>query len=307
MSDSEKQGPEPWAWLAFAQLGALAAGAMILASRPGGELPIDLWVTGRFALAGVAFALFFVGGVWGATHRPFLRRKRLPAFFCCAGTMLAVSMPMPYPSSYEGRPTLVELALPFEGEWTVRWGGEVGRVAPYVHLHDRRWMVHFVVADEQGVTASAADPADYPVFGREVLSPCEAVVVAASDGAPDHGPGRPETLPEVELGNHVVLEVGPGEYLFLANLQEGSVAVEVGERVRPDQLLGRVGNSGVSVVTPEPHLAVHLQSSAAPKRGEAIPLEFRGYVADGEPVEAGLPRGGVEGGRHVGQRVRRGP
>jgi murein DD-endopeptidase MepM/ murein hydrolase activator NlpD len=107
------------------------------------------------------------------------------------------------------------------------------------------------------------------------------------------------------FGNHVVLRVAPEQYVFLAHLMRGSVRVRPGQRVARGEPLGRVGSSGFSAVTPEPHLALHLQDSPVPRRGEAVPWSFCGYAADGEPRERGLPSGGVtRDGRLVGQRVR---
>lgn len=48
--------------------------------------------------------------------------------------------------------------------------------------------------------------------------------------------------------------VEPNVDVVVAHMKQGSVAVERGERVGEDQLLGRVGNSGN---TTEPHLHVH--------------------------------------------------
>ena len=57
-------------------------------------------------------------------------------------------------------------------------------------------------------------------------------------------------------GNHVVLDLGSGEYALLAHLRRGSVRVRPGQRVRRGETLGRCGNSGNSS---EPHLHFHVQ------------------------------------------------
>jgi murein DD-endopeptidase MepM/ murein hydrolase activator NlpD len=51
-----------------------------------------------------------------------------------------------------------------------------------------------------------------------------------------------------------VVRHGDGRYATYAHLQKGSVTVEVGDRVRPGQTLGKLGNTGN---TSAPHL--HLQ------------------------------------------------
>jgi hypothetical protein len=80
--------------------------------------------------------------------------------------------------------------------------------------------------------------------------------------------------------------------------------VREGQRVGRGEVVGRVGNSGYSAITPEPHLAVHLQDTPEPRRGEAIPWRFCDYLADGQRVESGLPVGGIgQNGAFLGQRV----
>ena len=54
-------------------------------------------------------------------------------------------------------------------------------------------------------------------------------------------------------GNYVIMEKN-GYYLFLAHLQEGSIQVSEGDTVYTGEMIGRVGNSGLSLY---PHL--HIQ------------------------------------------------
>jgi murein DD-endopeptidase MepM/ murein hydrolase activator NlpD len=97
----------------------------------------------------------------------------------------------------------------------------------------------------------------------------------------------------------VILEVAPGEFLLLAHFRPGSIAVAPGENVTVGQMVGLVGNSGN---TSEPHVHLHLQDAPTPDAGEGIPFFFSDYlsVATGEPVERGMPRGGIQRGRFVG-------
>jgi hypothetical protein len=62
-----------------------------------------------------------------------------------------------------------------------------------------------------------------------------------------------------------------------------------GDQVKAGDLLGLCGNSGNSS---EPHLHYHLQTTAEFGKGEGLPAQFQGYVADGEDVERGEPRKG---------------
>ena len=76
-------------------------------------------------------------------------------------------------------------------------------------------------------------------------------------------------------GNHVILECGL-VWIVLGHLQQGTVAVHVGEITEVGHVIGRVGNSGN---TGEPHLHVHAQrpgSAIAPLSGDPVPIRLDG-------------------------------
>jgi hypothetical protein len=290
--------PEPfevWTLLAYV-VGALFAGLLVyLGLRPGGLGPIYAWGSGRDLLNLCALALLGTGAIWSFLHRPFLRRGRRLPFLILVLIVGVGSYPIPYPSSYEGRPSTICFRLPFEGEWTVFWGGEKKEDNLLVaYTADRRYGLDFVAAGD-GST------------GSEVLAPADGVVVAAVDGLPDADPGVVDRKADPS-GNHVVIQVAERQFVFLCHLQNGSVRVETGQKVRAGDPIARAGSSGWSRLTPQPHLAVHLQDTPVPGKGEAIPWQFCGYTADGVRVEKGVPRGGIgPGGVLRGQRVAPGP
>jgi murein DD-endopeptidase MepM/ murein hydrolase activator NlpD len=86
-----------------------------------------------------------------------------------------------------------------------------------------------------------------------------------------------------------VVDVAPGEFLFLCHLQLGSIIVRVGDPVISGQQVGRIGNSGLST---QPHLHVHLQTTSDADFGEGIPLLFHDYRHAGGLVDRGMPTGG---------------
>ena len=296
---------ELWVWLAYACFIALGAVVFYLGLRPGGVTPVRVYMEGRIALALVALALLAFGCVRSLVKRPFLQGGRLRALLALSIVVGVSNYPFPYPSSHEGKPSSVPFRLPVEGEWVTFWGGEAketNRLAAF--LPDRRWGLHLVRA-EGGVThtGSGERAEDYLAWDQPVLAPAAGEVVAVRDGEPEVQPGRLWQQGE-PLGNHVVLRVAEGEYCFLAHLRAGTIPLAVGDSVRAGDLVGHVGCSGQMTLTPEPHVALHLQDTPEPKRGEPIPWAFHGYLADGRPVEAGLPRGGVGAdGELLGQRV----
>ena len=95
------------------------------------------------------------------------------------------------------------------------------------------------------------------------------------------------------FGNHLVIEVAEGEFLFLTQLLAGSLAPKLKDVVEKGAIVGRVGSSGYSPVSPMPHLGLHLQTSPVPRKGEGIPWSFHDYRVNGERIAEGLPTGGV--------------
>jgi len=126
--------------------------------------------------------------------------------------------------------------------------------------------------DNRTFTGDQLSNASYHAYGQDALAVAAGTVVAIKDGIPENIPGVnsravPITL-ETVGGNHVILDLGGGRFAFYAHLQPGSLRVKVGDRVRPGQVLGLVGNSGNST---EPHLHFHLSDGISPLGSEGIP------------------------------------
>jgi murein DD-endopeptidase MepM/ murein hydrolase activator NlpD len=102
-------------------------------------------------------------------------------------------------------------------------------------------------------------------------------VKSALGSLPDQAPGSlPDpsaiTLDTVD-GNHVVLDIGGGNFAFYAHMQPGSVRVKVGDRMRRGQVLGLLGNTGNSSA---PHLHFHIMNGPSVLGSDGLP-----YVEDG--------------------------
>ena len=300
-SDAARR-PEPlevWAFLAYVVAALFALLLVYLGLRPGGLGPIFAWGAGRDILNLCALALLATGAIWSFLHRPLLRpRRRLP-FLILVLVIGVGAYPIPYPSSYEGHPSTICFRLPFEGEWTVFWGGETKEENLLVaYTADRRFGLDLVVTRDG---RSHGDSLDHFCIGREVLAPADGVVVATVDGIPDAHPFLRKDDPS---GNRVVIQVAERQFVFLCHLQKDSIRVEEGQKVKAGDPIGRAGSSGWSNLTPEPHLAIHLQDTPVAGKGEAIPWRFCDYLADGVRVERGVPTGGIgPGGVFRGQRI----
>lgn len=303
----EERSAEAWTRVALAVFVLFAAGVFYLGLRPGGYGPVWVYVAGRSWIALLALAVLVYGVIRSFRRRPFLQPARVRAFFALTVVVGVANYPLPYPSSHEGHPSSVRFELPVEGEWTVIWGGEekhANRLAMF--YADRRFGLQLVrTVDGARYAGEGARLEEHYAFDQPVLAPAAGRIARVHDGEPDLPPGVRFEGGE-PFGNHLVIEVAEGEFVFLTHLRQGSIEVAEGAVVETGAPLARVGASGFAPLTPGPHVAVHLQDTPVPHRGEAVPWRFSRYVADGAFVELGLPRGGVaRDGRLIGERVQR--
>jgi hypothetical protein len=237
---------EPWAWLAFGLLGATLLLFGLMGSRPGGELAVLAYRWGPFAVGGISAAAMFLALAWSLRRRPVLQRGRAWPLTALAVSLWLCSLPIPYPSSHEGKPSPIRFRLPFEGEVRVLWGGEGRGTNGLVYDPSGRFGTCFELEGSQAVLA----PAPGRIVAREA--------------------GR--------FGGRLVLEVAPEAFLVLDGLAAGD-GLEPGASVQAGQPLGQASS----------RLCVFLMDGPGYGRAEGIPMRFWGYVADGRPVEAGVP------------------
>ncbi len=193
--------------------------------------------------------------------------------------------PTEAPSEHLERQTRTELHLPFDGEWTVFWGGRTLAENYHAATVDQRFACDILMLrDGSSHVGDGRRNEDYHCFGRPLVAPGAGVVVVAVDGIADNVPGHMN--PAQPPGNHVVIDHGHGEFSLLAHFRQGSLKVKPGDRVAVGDALGRCGNSGNSS---EPHLHYHLQDAAAFGQGVGLPAQFLDYEADGQPVARGEP------------------
>jgi hypothetical protein len=120
------------------------------------------------------------------------------------------------------------------------------------------------------------DPAkneDYLAYGQPLLAVADGTVVTVASGTPDSKPGAlPQGIGLADLGgNLVIIDIGRGVYASYLHLAPGSPAVQVGDRVTRGQVIGRLGNAGMSS---EAHLHFQLQSTPAVFPGDNLPFEI---------------------------------
>jgi len=119
--------------------------------------------------------------------------------------------------------------------------------------------------------------ADWHGYGEEVIAVAAGVVSDCKDGIIENTPlseyAVPNTL-EFAAGNYVILNIGQGLYVVYAHLKPKSLKVKVGDQVHKGQVLGLVGNSGISDA---PHLHFHIIDSNSVFGGEGLPFVFEQF------------------------------
>lgn len=302
VSQSMPLKPELWVLAAWVVVALEAALAMYLGTRQSGSWPIRAYVFGAPALAALALLVGVIGAALSFRKRPFATPQRTVAFCLLAFVFATASYHVPFPAHRSFRPSRVRIEPPFEGEWTVAWGGPDDSSALLATRPDRRYARFFVVARDGATRASKDDPTSAFAFHQPVLSPCDGRVVRVVDDRADSGLAASD-----DLGNHVVLEIAPGEYLFLTCLEQGSVLVAAGEQVASGAPLARVGFSAASRILPEPHLGLHIQDTPEPIWGQSIPYYLHNLRVNGSLVQRAeaVGRGFFPGFPPTGDRVAR--
>lgn len=96
---------------------------------------------------------------------------------------------------------------------------------------------------------------------------------------PEQVPGPPKGVTvETLAGNHVVVDMGDGNFALYAHIKTGTVAVKVGDHVKTGDVLGHLGNTGNSSA---PHLHFHVMDGPSPLASRGLPYEIEGFEGQG--------------------------
>jgi len=188
------------------------------------------------------------------------------------------------------------LGSPFRrGLWLAHNGPGDHRAAHWgsMLVHSRqitvpqRYAIDFMGLEENGRgvrgVLEGSSNTDWPGFGMDVVAVADSLVQDARDGIVDNPPlFEPPPPKDAEMsaagGNYVVLDVGRSRYVHYAHLQQGSVAVRAGQRVKRGQVLGRVGNSGN---TNGAHLHFNVVNGLRLAVAEGLPYVFEAFMLRG--------------------------
>lgn len=174
-------------------------------------------------------------------------------------------------SGYSTKEKVIELDFPLKnGVYYVGQGGNHVQINYHNAHPSQRYALDVVKLNQFGLRAAGIYPEQlkkYVIYGDALYSPCSGEVVESRNDLPDLTP--PHADSKNVTGNFINISCEKQDVnVFIAHMQEGSVTVEAGERVKRGQPIGLVGNSGN---TSEPHLHIH-----AERNGKGVPIEFGG-------------------------------
>lgn len=184
------------------------------------------------------------------------------------------------------RPTIV--ASPLRGDYWLA-GNAPSNTSPHrtthliYHGHDyfaQRYAIDFVQIGKNGITHSGnpAENKNYYAYGHAIFSVANGRVVEVKDNLPENTPRSGKlAVPlssETICGNHVVVDLGHGQYALYAHMIPGSIKVKTGDSVTRGQVLGKVGNTGNSS---EPHLHFQIMDRSTPLGGNGLPYGFEHF------------------------------
>ncbi len=296
---SQDDGWELWAILGVGLLGLQLIAYAVAFLRLG--QPSVIAHSMVISILGIlTMPMMFWGLIRALFRPPVWRLSRTLAFgsLLAVGFMGNVSL-FPAPVSTGDWQADQDYYLPFDGAWVTLAGGDDKERNYHLTTMAHRWGYDFApLVDGNRYEGDGSDLEDHHCYGAKVRAPVGGEVVQVLGSEEDHPPG--EYDPNNILGNHVVIEVGPDEFLFMAHLRNSSLEVGTGDEVEAGDPVAQCGNSGR---TQTPHLHIHLQNSLDFPMTESLPLRFSDYLADGEAVELGMPLGGTDYERAVGEIV----
>jgi hypothetical protein len=202
-----------------------------------------------------------------------------------------------------GSPDAVVLGPPLEGPGWVAVNGccdstthmrSIQPVNGSLYLA-QRFAIDWMKIDEENrlFVGAPKDVNSYFGYGQNVLAVANARVVAVVDKFKNQIPGvlpTKITLEEID-GNHVVLDLGNGQYVFYAHMQPNSIIVKEGDTVKKGQVIGRLGNTGN---TSAPHMHLHVMAQPYTLGSNGLPYVFDQFNLLGRTTDESFFDEGLE-------------
>jgi len=109
--------------------------------------------------------------------------------------------------------------------------------------------------------------------GEDVLSVADGVVTRVVTGLDNNPIGEFPFPPIIDTGggNEVLVRIGEGLFAMYGHLNPGSVSLNVGDRVSRGEVIGKLGNTGI---TTAPHLHFQIMDANSIAETEGLPFVF---------------------------------
>ena len=177
--------------------------------------------------------------------------------------------------SREGSADVVQIAVPFEGEWLVLQGGPSPLRNHHLAAYNQRFALDLVRLDDGRIFNDETGNASIVSWEQPLVSPAAGTVVIARDRMEDAEGANFVTDPADAAGNVIVIELDTGHFVVLAHLRHGTLQVGEGDRVRVGDPLALVGNSGNTTMA-HLHLQVQTHRDLWDPDNRSVPFVFEG-------------------------------
>ncbi len=172
--------------------------------------------------------------------------------------------------------TKTSLILPFKGTLMVSNGGRTAKTNNHNHPDRSPQNMKYAYDFRTKDIGNQKKLEDYPVFGNEVISPGDGVIIQVINGAIDVIPGERDR--GNGIGNAIMIDHQNGEFSFLCHLKYNSIIIKVGDIVKQGDILALCGNTGN---TSQPHIHFHLQDNPRTHLGNPLPAQFTKIIVNG--------------------------
>lgn len=174
--------------------------------------------------------------------------------------------------------TKTSLILPFNGTLLVSNGGRTSTTNNHNRPVDQGPQNQLYAYDFRTETSDKLKKLeDYPVFGKEILSPGDGIVTQVINGSIDVEIGERDR--SVGVGNAIIINHKNQEYSLICHFKHNSIKVKVGDKLKQGQVIGLCGNTGNTF---QPHIHYNLQDGPFMHKAKGLPAQFKKIIVNGQ-------------------------
>jgi len=171
------------------------------------------------------------------------------------------------------------------GETTYHWGVMSYNPAIGDFVNDQRYAFDVEQLDSEFNVSNpyiATKKEDYYAWGEDILSAGSGTVVTVVQDQIDQEISKVWTNADISgmnyLGNYVIIQHGPALFSLYVHMMQNSATISVGAHVVAGQVIGKIGNSGLSgnigVADGRPHLHFQFMDAEDRTKAQGLPALF---------------------------------